>query len=470
MYAGHIVETAPVVRLFSEPLHPYTRGLIASVPGIEAAGNVLSGMPLRGMLRRDELPPGCPFAPRCHYVGENCARHRQVPETVHADHLVACERWHDIAGIRTVESRPAARPGTPSSEPVLEVKDLTIVYGQHKGLRVPFRQPRLTAAASAISFSIRQGETLALVGESGSGKSTITRAISGLLSPTEGAIFFKRDTLPGLSGARSPEQRRRIQLIFQNPGASLNPRASIASILTRPLRQFFDLDSSEIEHKIEAALNAVQLDPTYVSRFPSQLSGGERQRVAIARALSAEPELLLCDEILSELDVSVQANIVNLLRRLRREYRVAMLFISHDLAVVRTLADTVAVMFGSQIMQVGPSAHVFAPPFHPYTYQLLMAVPRLGGSVKRARSHILPPRTASRGACAFAGRCQWQIGEICESVAPPWRHTSSGVAIRCHLNLDELTARAAQDGDAQDGPSADGHQGAAFSPNPPRPS
>ena len=113
MYAGHIVETAPVARLFSEPLHPYTRGLIASVPGIEAAGNVLSGIPLRGMLRRDELPPGCPFAPRCHYVGENCARHRQVPETVHADHLVACERWHDIAGIRTVESRPAARPGTP---------------------------------------------------------------------------------------------------------------------------------------------------------------------------------------------------------------------------------------------------------------------------------------------------------------------------------------------------------------------
>jgi peptide/nickel transport system ATP-binding protein len=242
---------------------------------------------------------------------------------------------------------------------------------------------------------------------------------------------------------RSGDQRRRIQYIFQNPDASLNPRARIGAILARPLEMFFNFDSRTVRDRVSAMLQDVRLDSSYANRYPDQLSGGERQRVAIARALIAEPELLLCDEILSALDVSVQANILDLLRRLRAEHHVAMLFISHDLAVVRMLADRVGVLFRGQLMEVGRTADIFAPPFHPYTHSLLLAVPSPGKA--HARRPRLRLRSGGAGdvvGCAFAGRCPWQVGAICEQQAPPWRHTATGLAIRCHLPLEDLTQRA----------------------------
>jgi len=196
----------------------------------------------------------------------------------------------------------------------------------------------------------------------------------------------------------------------------------------------------------ERALADVQLEGSYAARYADQLSGGERQRVAIARALIAEPELLLCDEILSALDVSVQANITQLLRRLRAERAISMLFISHDLAVVRSLADTVAVLFRGQLMEIGRNEDVFAPPYHPYTHSLLMAVPSVAAVTTLRRKTISGGRAAETGkrggACAFAGRCPWQPGTICHDVDPPWRVTHGGNSIRCHLPLPELAARA----------------------------
>ena len=238
-----------------------------------------------------------------------------------------------------------------------------------------------------------KGETFALVGESGSGKSTVARAVSGLLAPKDGKIRFEGKDLPGLVTERSDDLRRRIQYIFQNPDASLNPRARIRTILARPLELFTDFGRAAIERKVIAALEDVRLDASYASRFPDQLSGGERQRVAIARALVADPRLLLCDEILSALDVSVQANVLSLLQRLRSEHNLSMLFISHDLAVVRSLADRVGVLFRGRLMEVGTVEDIFKPPFHPYTHELLMAVPSIN---RTARAGARRKRRPSR--------------------------------------------------------------------------
>jgi peptide/nickel transport system ATP-binding protein len=239
--------------------------------------------------------------------------------------------------------------------------------------------------------------------------------------------------------ARSADDRRLIQFVFQNPDASLNPRARIRQTLARPLQFFFGRKTLA---PVIAALSDVRLDARYAERFPDELSGGERQRVAIARGLVAEPSLLLCDEILSALDVSVQASVLALLQRLKGDRGIAMLFISHDLAVVRMLADRVCVLFRGDIMEMGPRDRIFAPPFHPYTHSLLEAVPtplRSRPLRNRRRDGAGPP---APGGCAYAGRCAWQIGAICENQRPPWRETADGLGIRCHHPLDELNRRA----------------------------
>ena len=250
---------------------------------------------------------------------------------------------------------------------------------------------RLTDAVRNIDIAVARGETFALVGESGSGKSTMARAVSGLLAPREGRILFNGEPLSPLVRHRTRDQRRRIQFVFQNPDASLNPRARIGAILARPLEMFGE--AADIASRVAAALADVRLDGAYARRFSDELSGGERQRVAIARALIADPQLLICDEVLSALDVSVQANILELLAKLRTDRDVAMLFISHDLAVVRSFADRVGVLFGGELMSVGPVERIYAPPHHPYTLSLLEAVPRI--DVVRASK---PRRPASPAA------------------------------------------------------------------------
>ncbi len=444
MYAGHMVEIAPTAELFRQPRHPYTRGLIASIPRIDGV-NEAPVHPLRGLLRRQEPPVGCPFAPRCDFAEPSCAVNHQTLDRVAPGHEVACQRWRALTVPSLAAAAPAEaerRAATPEP-PLLAIDDVTLSYGARGGMLARLLGVSPFVAVRDFSLEIGHGETVALVGESGSGKSTVARAVSGLIAPASGAVRLNGEPLPGFVKRRSGEQRRQIQYIFQNPDASLNPRAKVGDILARPLEMFFDHGRRRVRELVLEALQDVRLDAGYIRRYPDQLSGGERQRVAVARALIARPQLLLCDEILSALDVSVQASVLDLLRRLRAEHDVAMLFISHDLAVVRMLADRVGVMFHGQLMEVGRTAEIFTPPFHPYTHTLLLAVPSPGKQTRAgtARQRQRPP--AKSTGCAFAGRCPWQPGPICDTTPPPWQRPAGGtLALRCHLPLDELAALA----------------------------
>jgi peptide/nickel transport system ATP-binding protein len=432
MYAGELVEDAPMQDLFRSPRHPYTRGLIASVSSVRKPRRGRSI--LRGLLQRDELPPGCRFAPRCDFAQPRCFSDKQQLEAVANGHHVACWRWPEISTqVQPVTANSVL--ALPQQTGLLAVEKLDCAYEFVRGQAKP--------VVRAVSFDLAPQETFALVGESGSGKSTIARAVAGLIRPSAGKITFEGSDIGRLVEARTRDHRRAIQLVLQNPDASLNPRQRVMQIIGRPLEMFFGLKGAELRGRVEQLLDDVRLDRTYTNRYPDELSGGERQRVAIARALAANPRLMLCDEILSALDVSVQASIIELLRALQAEHHIAYLFISHDLAVVRSLSHRVGVLYRGEMCEVGRVEEVYSPPYHPYTHTLLSAVPEI-----EVESHLSPairtdpqPTAQRQTACPFADRCPWKVGSICDDVPPPWQTTSDTHALRCHIPLEELRQR-----------------------------
>ncbi len=448
MYAGQLVEVAPRIELFSQPRHPYTHGLISSVPRMSAPSRKQSLL-LRGLLRRDELPQGCPFAPRCEFAVDRCYQEHQTLISLNEHHQVACWRVEEIPAFaeRIAPSQYAISKAPdleidPDKKPLLEVKDLQAGYAVRGSLFDPRR--KYLPIVQEINFEIRPGETFALVGESGSGKTTVARAMAGLLPFVSGDIRF--DSVHDLkltANKRSRELLRLIQFIFQNPDASLNPRQQISQVIGRPLRMFFDLSGRELQARVEKLLEDVRLEARYAGRYPDELSGGERQRIALARALAAEPKLILCDEILSALDVSVQANVLELMIDLQMRTNIAYLFITHDLAVVRSLAHTVGVMYWGNLCEIGKVEEVFKPPYHPYTYLLISAVPEADPT------QLMPSMRLDQGlltedrkqACPYASRCPWKLGSICEEQKPPWQVTSGTHRLCCHILLDELQAR-----------------------------
>ena len=448
MYAGDLVEDGPTRQVLNQPRHPYTHGLIASIPRLSGDQKLTAA--LRGMLVREQLPPGgCKFAPRCDFAQERCQTDPQVLERVNDQHRVACWRSKDLQFTARGSASPAAVTEAGAAKSLTgpndsrrgqtSVKDLDCAYVWERGRFLIGRRP--IPVVRGVSFDISPGETVGLVGESGSGKSTIAKAISGLMAPTNGEILLDDELLERSLKRRSRSALRRIQFIMQNPDASLNPRQRVESIVGRPLKLFFGLSGNEMRARVLELLEDVHLDQTYLRRFPGEMSGGERQRIAIARALAAEPDLLLCDEIVSALDVSVQAGVLELLQGLQEERGIAFLFISHDLAVVRSVSDRVAVLYGGEVMEFGVTAEIYRPPYHPYTHVLLSAVLDIepGKPIAEVRGGIEEEVDSDRQpACAFARTCPWKVGTICDDVEPPQRQVSETHYVRCHIPLEEL--------------------------------
>ena len=364
MYAGRLVEIGPAADLFAGASHPYTRRLLHAIP-LLTGRRTLEGIP--GFAPRPgRRPPGCAFEPRCAYAVERCVAEMPPEEVVGDMHRVRCWRHEEVraqAPVLTEEDSTSLESG--GQEGLVVVKGVTAWYGKKEILH-------------DIDITLRARECLALVGESGSGKTTLARCIAGLHPfKIEGDIDFQGKPLPRLARNRPRKLRHAIQYVFQNPYSSLHPRKTIAQILSQPLNIFFDYTEDQREDRLAEVLDLVSLDSTLLGRYPDQLSGGERQRVAIARALAAEPTVLVCDEVTSWLDVSVQASIVELLVRLQSEIGLCMLFVTHNLALIRSIAYDVAVMNEGRIVEYGPTDEVLANPQAEYTRKLLADTPTI---------------------------------------------------------------------------------------------
>ena len=440
MYAGEIVLEGPARQVLMQPAHPYARGLLLSIPRLKEAV-VPASMPGR------PPPPGgagqgCGFVDRCPMAEQRCRDERPVLEPTAVDEIVRCH-FHE----RVEQLPPPDPPKRPDrsdldeTDSILRLDDVAISYAKPSIVdQILGRQPDVTPTVDNVDLTIRRGETVGLVGESGSGKSTILRAIAGLWPPRNGTITYdEAESLNTSVDHRDKDLLRRIQLIFQNPDASLNPRHTVAELLAQPLRLYFTIGDAELRDRSIAMLERVRLGAHYLDRLPSQLSGGEKQRVAIARAFAAEPELVLCDEVTSALDVSVQAVVLDLLMELQADRGTTYVFVSHDLAVVRAIAERVAVLYQGRLCEIGPCDKVYALPSHPYTEVLLGAVlePDPDTAPNLVADDVVELSPPDQG-CPFQRRCPHRIGDICDTDRPPWQATGDGHAIRCHIPPAEL--------------------------------
>jgi oligopeptide/dipeptide ABC transporter ATP-binding protein len=366
MYAGRVVEQGPADEVIERPRHPYTRALVSAIPDFRHPRS-LRGIP--GVsVGVGEWPGGCAFAPRCEHARPECRELVPALEEAVPDHAVRCCRWQELQLAEPVPRVVRERAADAAGAALLEVDDLRADYRAGRGRR---------AVVHGVSFAIEAGRCVALVGESGSGKTTVGRCIAGLHVPSGGRIAFDGVPLAGAARARPLDARRRIQIVFQNPFESLNPRHRVSASIERPLRVLRKLTRRDAEREVGELLDRVRLPRRLGSRFPVELSGGERQRVAVARALAAKPDLLICDEVTSALDVSVQAALIELLQELQRELRLSMLFITHNLGVVACIADAVLVMDQGAFCEAGPVTQVLSTPANDYTRRLLDAAPRL---------------------------------------------------------------------------------------------
>ena len=424
LYAGSLVEQGPAAAVLAAPRHPYTTRLIDCLPGRRRKRD--------GRLQTIEgqLPPAgapaapCVFAPRCDRAEAVC-RAEVPPERREGGHMARCHFAPPFpAPVEMPEA--AAPPGMRSGKvPVLAVRNLTKTYAGAGGA---------VRAVDDVSLDIAMGETLGLVGESGSGKTTLAKMLLGLVRPDPGGGI----TLDGaaMGARRTRHEREAVQIVFQNPDSALNRAHLVSRILARPLRKVAGLGGARLRGALEELARSVRLGDAHLAMRPRALSGGLKQRVAIARAFAGRPRLVICDEPTSALDASVQAAILNLLVDLQARDGVAYLFISHDLAVVRFLADRIAVMYLGQLLELGPAEEVLAGPHHPYTAALVSS--STGEGRMRMRGDI--PRPGERiSGCIFQTNCPRKIGTICETEAPPFDAVAVH-PIRCHLAPGELPA------------------------------
>ncbi len=448
LYAGEMVEEGPVREVLETPAHPYTRGLLASIPNLGKAA-IPASMDGRPPSPRERVG-GCLFAARCAHAREECRSERPAVTQLNPTRRARCRRLSEIEiGIGTKanfgdgrERPPGARGGRIASLQNVEIRydRPTLLDKLRAAKSKPVATPATAATVKGVSLDIHAGETVALVGESGSGKSTLLKALSGLVPVSDGRIIgADGKDLPATVEARSREEKRRIQIVFQNPDASLNPRLAVEEILTLPLRLYENLNGAALRERIVELLNDVRLGPDYLRKFPGQLSGGEKQRIGIARAFAARPDLILCDEVTSALDVSVQAAVLNLLADLQSRTGTAILFVSHDLAVVRAIADRVVVLYQGRVCEAGPADRVFAEPSHPYTQLLTNAIlePKPGRIPVLLADDVTELSPPASG-CPFQRRCTKNLGHLCNRETPPDLIAEAAHSIYCHLQRSAL--------------------------------
>jgi peptide/nickel transport system ATP-binding protein len=399
LYAGRVVEQGPTDVVLSQPRHPYTKGLLASLPSLSVERQRLQPIPGRLPDTRAQVT-GCIFAPRCHFAQPRCSSEIQELHTAENGTRNRCWRSAELADTpwRAEAGEDVARLAPASSDAAIIVDAVDVERqfrsgGMFDALSLRWEgwrpeiayKPRVVNAVDHVSLTIREGEIVGLVGESGSGKTTLGRCLIDLVSPTGGEVRIDGEALLSASRSRKRALLRNAQIIFQNPDSSLNPRKTVREIVGRPLAQI-GLSGPERDKRVDELLELVRLGSRYAERYPHQMSGGEKQRVGIARALATKPKFIVCDEAVSALDVSVQASILNLLVDLRDEFGLAYLFITHDLSVVSYIADRICVMKNGKLVEQGRTEDILQTPQHPYTTALLAAVPRVNQHRNTARA------------------------------------------------------------------------------------
>ena len=432
MYAGRIVEEGTVEEVFDNPSHPYTVGLLNSIPrqGLRKTDRELFTIP--GNLPQIGEPlPTCVYVDRCPIATDTCRT--EVPPIVDRGdgHWTRChfpERIADIPEPEHISDFVAV-----GDEEVIGVHGVSKTFRQ-RGHDVP--------ALVSVDLGFAEGETLGLVGESGSGKSTLAKTMLGVHEADEGGqITLRGRPMAGKATKRVEESIRSIQMVFQNPDSALNRSWTVRRILTRSITRLTGLKGKAADERAMEVAEAMRLSPRHLDMRPRQLSGGLKQRVAIARAFAGDPNVVVCDEPTSALDVSVQAAILNLLATLQRDERTSYLFISHDISVVRYLADRIAVMYVGRIMELGSTEQIFEGPNHPYTEALLSAVPSVDGSAENRipLSGEIPSPANPPSGCVFHTRCHRVVQGLCEVTEPDMRELSPGHSIKCHLTVEQLS-------------------------------
>ncbi len=419
MYAGRAVEIAPAAELFRAPQHPYTKGLLLSMPRLDEATSTelvtIPGQPPN----LQALPRGCVFADRCPYVFDRCRTERP-----------------QLVPLCTGQRQGLSSGAAAMTAPILSVRDLKVHFpipmgGMFRRRYIPLK------AVDGVSFELRPGETLGIVGESGCGKSTLGRALLQLIPSTDGQVIWLGENLAGRDSSGMRRYRRDLQIIFQDPLASLDPRMPVGEIIAEPLVTHEPgLARVEVRARVQEMMRAVGLLPQMINRYPHEFSGGQCQRIGIARAMILKPKLIVCDEPVSALDVSIQAQIVNLLMALQREFGLSLIFISHNLAVVRHICHRIMVLYLGRLAEIADRDDLYVAPRHPYTQALISAVPIPDPELERSRHRIvlagdLPSPLAPPSGCVFRTRCP-RATAVCAELVPEVERVAHNHEVACH--------------------------------------
>jgi oligopeptide/dipeptide ABC transporter ATP-binding protein len=445
MYAGRIVETAGTGPLFGGMRHPYTQALLGSIPRLSQDPG--QPLPAIGGLPPDlaHPPDGCRFAARCRYATDQCRASEPPLSGAEGEHRFAC--WHPVDGplpspVTITTSAPEPRDGSvvpaTDAEPLLDLQDLVKEYPVTSGALLR-RKVAAVHAASGVSFSVPAGSTFGLVGESGCGKTTVGKMIVALEKPDSGGVRLAGLDLATLHGEALRHQRRDLQLMFQDPLASLDPRMRVGSILAEPLAVQHAGGRPERRRRVLELLGEVGLPASAVERYPHEFSGGQRQRIGLARALALNPRLIVADEPVSALDVSIRAQVLNLMKRLQASHGLTYVVISHDLTVVKYLADRIGVMYLGKLVELGSGDDIYTRAAHPYTAGLIGAIPVPDPETERAKSGPavtgeLPSPVHPPSGCRFRTRCPL-AQDVCAAEEPPLRPFGPGHVAACHFPL-----------------------------------